>query len=916
MARKIISIVSIVILLCGCAYYLYRHRTKTETISNANVAIKAIPIDASFIFESRKTLPLWKNISQTNEIWSDLLETPYFAELNHQLNSLDSIIKDNPELGNALESQPLFISAHINGMNRFNFLFICSVVDEALQSGLSGYLESVKQNNASGNLQYEETTIHCIKLDESNSFYYTIYNGIFISSYAPALIKESLRQLESGISLLNNAYFTKVLNASGGQPVANVFINFQTFTNISSQLFNRNFFLTLSSMQDLGQWMGLDITINPDELIMTGFTDCDSTGSQFLNLFQRQSSQEFKVASVAPANTAFMVCHEFSDYGTFHKDYMQYIGVHNKNRDRAEWIDRIQRNYDLNIEKYFYPWIKNEAVQLITQPSDSTLQNDTYTLIEATDIHEAVNKLSRLADTIKARKKIRESDSTYMHHEIRNLYLDNVMGNLLGYTFSGVTKSWFTSIGNYVVFANSMSALKTFIYEFEANNTLEKDPYYKDFIKQHVESESGIYIYNNMAFSSMVYGKYLEKSYMAAIAKHKNVLSKFHAASVQFSFMQGMFYTNVYLKRNPMFRKEASPAWQLKLDTVLAAPPAFVSDYNTHEQFVMGEDKNSTIYLINNNGSIEWKKRIDGEIQSPVFDVDALRNKKIQYLFNTSNGIVLLDRKGNGVGGFPLKLRYSATAPLNVIDYDNNRNYRLLLPGSDLKIHEYDIGGNPVKDWTLPQTQEAVKCPSHYCRIDKADYLIFVDDGGKVYALDRKGNDKLNLDNRLPSHLRDFYITQGNSLSDSYLLAADSVGTVFKLSLTGELTTIQYLKKNYANPGFVPVQTDSTGKQGMAFLTSGELWAYTSDRKELFHTKIKEEMQNELLLFPYPDHTFRIGAIDPKNEKIYCWDNTGNLCQGFPLHGSVNFSIADMKNDGSLYLLTGADNKVYVYGLP
>jgi hypothetical protein len=45
------------------------------------------------------------------------------------------------------------------------------------------------------------------------------------------------------------------------------------------------------------------------------------------------------------------------------------------------------------------------------------------------------------------------------------------------------------------------------------------------------------------------------------------------------------------------------------------------------------------------------------------------------------------------------------------------------------------------------------------------------------------------------------------------------------------------------------------------------------------------------------------------------WDNAGKLCPGFPIYGSEDFSIADMKNDGSLYLVTGAENKVYVYTL-
>jgi len=912
MLKKIIAIL-LPILLLGGGVYLYFHLKKAEVPENS--AIKAIPIDASFIFESRKTLPLWKTISQTSDIWKEFLETSCFNKLNGQLKTLDSIISENPEIGSMLETQPLFVSAHTNGMNRFNYLFVCSVPETTSQSGLSSFLGSMKGSSPADNLQYEETTIYCIKIDEKNSLYYTISNGIFIASYGPALIKESLRQLESGISLMQNAYFTKILNVSNQQVVANLFINFQTFANVSSNLFNRSFLPILSTIQDFGQWMELDLTINPDEFIMTGFTDCDSTGSQFLNLFQHQSSHDITAASIAPANTAFMLCHEFSDYGTFHKDYLQYMGIHNKNRNRVEWLSRIVQSYDLNIEKYFYPWIAGEVAQIITEPSDSTLKNDTYVLIEANDINVAVNKLSTLADTIAAKKKIKTSDSTYMHHEIYNLNLDNVAGNMLGSSFDGVTKSWFTSIGNYVVFANSLNALKTFIYEYEGGNTLEKDSYYKDYIKQHVESEAGIYIYNNMTLSSVIYTNYLDKSYTEEMKKYQRILSKFHAASIQFSYLQGMFYTNLYFKRNPTLSKEILPVWQIRLDTSLAACPTWVPDYITHGQYVLAEDKNESLYLINNSGHIEWKKRISGYIQSPVFQVDALKNHKIQYLFNTAEDIILMDRKGNNVNSFPIKLKYSATAPLTVLDYDNTKNYKLLLPCNDLKIHEYDLTGKPVQGWNALKTEETVKCPAHYLLVSEKDYIIFIDDAGKVYTLDRKGNERLNLNNRMPSHLKDFYVTQGKSLSDSYIIAADSLGTVFKLSLSGELSTVQYLKGTNNNPHFIPVPADSNGKQEMLFLDGSDLRAYNADKTERFHASIKTRPDDNLILFTYPDHIFKIGAVDQKNERIYLWDNSGNLCPGFPLYGSGGFGIADMKNDGTFYLVTGADDKISVYRL-
>ena len=208
MLKKIVAIL-LPVLIFGGGLYFYLHQKKDKLPQN--IAIKAIPIDASFIIESRRTLPLWKNISQNSDIWKEFLDAPFFSELNSKINTLDSVIHENPDFGNALENNPLFISAHINGMNHFNYLFICAVSANS-QAAVASALGSLKGSTSSNDMQYEEITIHSIKIDDKTSFYYAISNGIFISSFSPALIKESLRQLESGISLMNNTYFTKILN--------------------------------------------------------------------------------------------------------------------------------------------------------------------------------------------------------------------------------------------------------------------------------------------------------------------------------------------------------------------------------------------------------------------------------------------------------------------------------------------------------------------------------------------------------------------------------------------------------------------------------------------------------------------------------------------------------------------------------
>jgi hypothetical protein len=160
-------------------------------------------------------------------------------------------------------------------------------------------------------------------------------------------------------------------------------------------------------------------------------------------------------------------------------------------------------------------------------------------------------------------------------------------------------------------------------------------------------------------------------------------------------------------------------------------------------------------------------------------------------------------------------------------------------------------------------------------------------------------------------------LEEGKRLDDTYLLAADSLGTVYKLSLTDVMTHTQYLSNKSDRFDFAPVDLDGKGKSTMLFLSHFDLYAYSLDKAKLFHYSVRDSVSRNLIIFKYSDGKARIGAIDTKNNKIYIWDEQGNLCNGFPLYGSTEFEIADMNADGQLYLVTGAsDGNVYVYSLP
>ncbi len=66
-------------------------------------------------------------------------------------------------------------------------------------------------------------------------------------------------------------------------------------------------------------------------------------------------------------------------------------------------------------------------------------------------------------------------------------------------------------------------------------------------------------------------------------------------------------------------------------------------------------------------------------------------------LFSTRNYLYLVDRMGNFVERYPVKLRSPATCGVSVFDYDNTRDYRLFIACEDKKIYAYTKEGTLVE---------------------------------------------------------------------------------------------------------------------------------------------------------------------------------------------------------------------------
>ena len=205
------------------------------------------------------------------------------------------------------------------------------------------------------------------------------------------------------------------------------------------------------------------------------------------------------------------------------------------------------------------------------------------------------------------------------------------------------------------------------------------------------------------------------------------------------------------------------------------------------------QDKEKQLYLISSTGNLIWKKKLNETIQSDIYTVDIFKNGKYQLLFNTENYLHLLDRNGNYVQGYPVRLPSKATSSMTLLDYDKNKDYRIFIACADKRIYNFSLYGVKTEGYIPLKTDALVELPIYYSKIGQSDYLTTIDVMGKIYVFSRKGEGRIDFKNKAITGLSNFYVLAGNSLDNSKIIYVDDKNNVLnKISLTDKKELLKY----------------------------------------------------------------------------------------------------------------------------
>lgn len=883
---KRIAIVLVILLVSGLAimgYFLQRGRKSLFTDP-----YKAISPDACIVIETVDLKSLLNSLTtgrglfgeagKVKELDSFNQELKYFADLlNKQnfkklFNEGASIMSFHPDRKGGiipLLSKP--VSGDIHPRH----------IKEMLNSaGIKDIIET-KSNG------YSIIEIPFIAAGRKDTAYISLISGLMVVSNSKTMIETAAAQAIRGNDIRNVPGFSKVLLASG-KNVDKIFVVFSNLPDLLRPLLIAGRKNLSDRVARLSGTAGGDIYISEDGLVLSGYTESPDP-SQLLYKYKTIPSRDFHTYKILPSSTVL-----FETLIVPAPD-LHIVSDTSISGEAADLAGKIK------------PYTGGEITRAIIDIKGRAVRENTLIIYELTN---RVQAEQLFLEESGAKNKILyfEPDEQVKIPVYRTTFKGLIRVFLPGFA-QDFNETYFTFYDHFMVAGSSYSTITKLLYDNILNKTLANDLTYRDF-QNTMPSRAGYYFFCIPSRIIDYLAELLNGDIINALKSNKSSLKKIQAAGYQFASSNGMIYNSLSVKFREEAREESTTEWETLLDTVASIKPFFFTNHITGAKEIFIQDVKNNTYLINAAGRVLWKVPLNERIVSTIYMIDYYRNGKYQLLFSGKNYIHLLDRNGNYVERYPVRLRSPATNSMAMYDYDNNMNYRLFIAGEDKMIYSYDKTGNVVKGWTPFRTAGNVKAEINYFRVSGKDYIVVADESS-LYFLDRSGNRRMILKD--PVNKAAGSSMHLNMSSDPCVICSSPEGIIQQIYFDGSVKKFS-IRKFSSRHSFDIFDVDGDGFAEYIFIDKGILYLYNHNRLEIFTRDFGSDELGGPINFIFSSTDRKIGVFDMKKNLIYLIGKDGKTMNGFPLRGASMFSIGKLSDKSGWHLIVGGtDRFLYNY---
>lgn len=840
-------------------------RLKETKAPNTSV-LEHIPANVACVIETKKCSELVSQLTRQNLIWNALLSNTSMQVAQNGIRFLDSLVNSSPEISEVLSDNSVY----------WTFIKKEKITDHVV-------LFKVKEKNNEELFVDFFTKVFAKETSVSSfdAFYFTnnkqkwlvcYKDGIvYVSSDVGAL--QNCIELNANESLAKNKAYTDLLNENGEQ-------NTQVYFNHSFiNLFPKKLF----SQQSL---FGMDVKLN--EITFTGYSNADATS--LLNCVKNQEAASIQSYEYLPNNPDIIQGVTLNDVGLFYKTFEQ---------QQTEAVAQLNADaWQLLNDSALYN-IKLESFENI----DKEILSATYVYDNVTSQITSI----KIKDREKGEQLLKlMSDSVMNSNDFRTYKLNKAFEQLFAFTTNDFKNEYACLTENQLLFFSNKIALNYYQQSISSSQLLGKNTSFMDYANDNLSLECNYLYYEN--------AELMKQHNLNSVINSEELWMSEHALS-QLSLTAKNYKNNLQVRINANHAQPksdisspSSALWAFTADSSITTNPSVFVNHLTQENELCFQDELNQLYLINSTGNLIWKKKISEAIKSAIYTVDIFKNGKFQMLFNTENYLHLIDRNGNYVQGFPVKLPSKVTSNITLLDYEGNKDYRVFLACADKRIYNFNLYGIKTEGFVPVKTDAIVSLPINFVHVGASDYLITADVSGKIYAFSRKGEGRIDFKNKVIENLEHMYVLAGNNLDNTKLIYMDDKNNLLnKISLSDKKEALKIGDElNGFKTLFALVNDDA--QSDMLVYGNGALYAY-----DLFSSKLVEYF-NELVVYDdaqvvqTSDNSWFLG-FDKTGQKVDVINTSGKLATSLP-NSNQKPLVSNLYKNGKTYVLLIGGNKI------
>ncbi len=891
---KIIIFSLLLLVLSAGGFFGYRFFTKA--ITKLDNPFDAIPVNNAFVLKVSDFPVLEDAVSADSSLLSSLFTAETLDSLRDSWTGILKSIKENKSLAPAYQKSAVYISCHFMGLDKFAYLFSVPLMN----FDGDDLAKILKKKGTLTQSDFEGFTIYKFIGKKGRSFFFTVNKSLISASASRMLIEKVIYTLKSDKRNSSDPLTAKLLKISGDSKM-NLYVNYKYFYRFLSA-FAPDYRDEVKHFGSLAEKAELDVNLSDNHLFMTGYSIYSDSSDSYLGRFAGFKPVSVSMFDILPYNTMLLNYTGVSDFAGLYDKISSYFD------DKSHTaVGAMEKKYSFDLHENILSWVNKEAAFCITSCDYENAADHSFAVFSCTDIKEAEQQLGRIAVRAAEVHNLTPDTVFYRSYAIRNIGIPYFIPKVFGSVYDKLQHGFYVTVGNYVVFANSQAALRSFIDTYLIGKTLASDSHFKEFSKL-LSDKINKFLYFNMKY----YGRYFSHFTKNSLIDFKKIgftPGNIGAIALEFSTAENGTYTSVAMDFGYSEDEDEEPvSWQEALDAKALGRPYIITNHTNGAREVLIFDNQNSLYRIDSKGKIAWKIPLLEAPKSDIYMLDFYKNGKYQYVFNTSNYIYIVDLNGNRVDEYPFKLPVTATGKMSLMDYDRVKNYRILIPLEDGKLHNFRLDQTETPGWVNPVFSRAYLTPVEHFRLRTKDFLLFADTLGNVTFANRKGEARMEAKLAFTNNYRTGFAKIGKG-SMARLVTTDLMGRAVEIDADGNVDKISL---SDFSPGhkFLLCDFDLDGNKDFVYFDRNRLQIFSQNKKKLLDTLFSEQNIDRIVPVDFVSaDSIRLVLRDKNDNSLFFITSTGAVKGEKEFVSSGDFIVEQATKKGFLRLIT-VNNRV------